>query len=67
MQGLQFWSLVRELDPICLKAKNQKTENGSNIVTNSIKTLKKNGPHRKKKSLKKNVENVQVSHKPASF
>ena len=49
MQGLQFWSLVRELDPICLKAKNQKTENGSYIVTNSIKTLKKNGPHRKKK------------------
>jgi len=40
MQGLQVQSLVEELRshvPLCQKAK---TENRSNIVTNSIKNLK---------------------------
>ena len=37
--------------PHASQPKKTKTQNRSNVVTNSIKTLK-NGPHQKKKSLK---------------
>ena len=38
MQGVE--SLIRKLDPTCFSAKKDKTENRSNVVTNSVKTLK---------------------------
>ena len=60
MQGIWVRSLVRELRSTCLlaKIKTNKTENESNIVTNSIKTnkvvqSKKN--FKKRKNVSKNL------------
>ena len=60
MQGIWVRSLVRELRSTCLlsKIKTNKTENESNIVTNSIKTKKvvqskKN--FKKRKNVSKNL------------
>ena len=58
MQGMWVRSHVRELRSTCLlaKIKTNKTENESNIVTNSIKTEKV--VWSKKKKLKKKRNNV---------
>ena len=40
MQGVRFRSLVRELKSHMPQGQNTKTQNRSNVVTNSIKTLK---------------------------
>ena len=40
LQGHQFRSLVRELDPTCLMGQKTQTENSNNIATKAVKTLK---------------------------
>ena len=50
---MSVWSLVRELSSHMPRGQNTKTQSRSNIVTNSIKTLKWSTS---KKSLKKQVE-----------
>ena len=52
-RGCRFDPWARRYDPTCLKAKTPKHKNSSNIVTNSIKTLKMVHSKKKKKSLKK--------------
>ena len=47
MQGVQVQSLVKKLRYQMPNSQTTKTENRSNIVTNSIDF--KNGPHQKKK------------------
>ena len=44
-------------------AKKTKHKNRSNIVTNSIKTLKTNGPHQKKSLLKKRKKILHLGNK----
>ena len=51
MQGVQVPSMVRELRYHMPNSQTTKTQNRSNIVTNS--TDFKNGPHEKKKILEK--------------
>ena len=50
MQGVQVLSMVRELRYHMPNSQTTKTQNRSNIVTNSIDF--KNDPHKKKKILK---------------
>ena len=52
MQEVWVRSLVRELRPLASRDKKTKTQNRSNIVTDSIKTLET--VHIKKKIFKKN-------------
>ena len=52
MQEVWVRSLVRELRPLTSRDKKTKTQNRSNIVTDSIKTLET--VHIKKKIFKKN-------------
>ena len=55
MQGVQVWSLVGELRSHMPRGQKTKTLNRSNIVTNSIKTLKMVPTSKKKKNLKRKL------------
>ena len=57
-QGTRVQYLAGELRSHMLQGQKTKTQNRSNIVTNSTKTLKKNDPHSKKIFLKKLVEYI---------